>query len=76
MADKNIHVARPRGGEHVQHITPTNEDRQNDAKQFREEKKHQQKVKEERFAAIEKRRKGNPSGGSSKSINIEVTGNN
>ena len=76
MADRNIHVATTKGGEHIQHIVPTNEDRKKYAKEFREEKNHQQKIKEERFAAIDERRKKNPSGpgAEGKGINIEVTG--
>jgi len=71
MADnKGVHVATPKGGEHVQNVHSTKEDRVKHAKQFREEKKHQDKLKDERFAAIRERRKKNGSGGSG-GINIE-----
>ncbi len=69
--NKGIHVATPKGGEHIQHIHSTKEDRAQHAKEFREEKKHQDKLKDERFAAIRERRKKNDSGGSGAGINIE-----
>ena len=75
--DKGVHVATPKGGEHVQHVHSTKEDRAKHAKEFREEKKHQDKIKDERFAAIQERRKKDKkpggSGGSGGGINIEVT---
>ncbi len=75
--DKGVHVATPPGGEHVQHIHATKEDRIKDAKVFREEKKRQDKIKDERFAAIQERRnmgkKPGGSGGSGGGINIDVT---
>ncbi len=74
--DKGVHVATPPGGEHVQHIHSTKEDRAQHAKEFREQKKHQDKIKDERFAAIRERRKNKKpdSGGSGGGINIEVKG--
>lgn len=58
----------------VRRINTTQEDRKKHAKEFREDKEHKQKIKEERFAKIEERRK-KPSGGSGGKggINIEVT---
>ncbi len=73
MADRNIRVAQPKGGEHVRHIEQTKEDRVKHAKEFREQKAHEQQLKEERFAAIQKRRKKDGSGGSGGGINIDVT---
>ena len=71
--DKGVHVATPKGGEHVQHIHSTKEDRAKHAKQFREQKDHEKKLKDERFAAIRARQK-NKSGGSGAGINIKVKG--
>lgn len=71
--DKGIHVAAPKGGEHVRHIEQTKEDRAKQVKEFREEKEYQRKVKEERFAAIRERKKNNKPDGSGGGINIEVT---
>ena len=68
--DKGVHVATPKGGEHIQHVHSTKEDRVKYAKEFREEKKRQNKIKDERFAAIQERQKKNGSGGSG-GINIE-----
>lgn len=75
MADKTIHVATPKGGESVRHIQQTKEDRAEQMKQFKEQKKHEQSLKEERFAAIQERRKDKKpsSGGSGSGINIDVT---
>ncbi len=69
--NKGIHVATPKGGEHIQHIHSTKEDRIKHAKEFRDQKKHEDKLKDERFAAIRERRKNNDSGGSGGGINIE-----
>ena len=69
---QGIHVATPSGGEHIQHIESTRKDRAIHAKQFREQKAHEQKMKDERFAAIQERRKKGPVGDGG--INIEVTG--
>jgi hypothetical protein len=71
--NQGVHVATPPGGEHVQHIETTKEDRIRHAKEFREQKEHERKIKEERFAALRERRKNKP-GGSGGGINIEVTG--
>jgi hypothetical protein len=70
--DQGIHVATPKGGEHIQHIEATKEDRAKHAKEFREQKDFEQKAKDERFAKIEERRKNKPGGGGG--INIEVKG--
>ncbi len=71
------HVLRPKGGESVRHIETTKEDRAKHAKEFRKEKKHQDKIKDERFAAIQERKnkgkKPGGSGGSGGGINIDVT---
>jgi hypothetical protein len=72
--DKGVHVATPKGGEHVQHVHSTKEDRAKYAKEFREQKKHQDKMKDERFAKIAARRKNKPGGGGGNGINIEVKG--
>jgi hypothetical protein len=74
---KDIHVAIPKGGEHVMHLAPSDAERKQYNKEFREQKKHEQKMKEERFAKINERRKKNPAGGSGggRGINIEVGGN-
>jgi galactokinase/mevalonate kinase-like predicted kinase len=60
----------------VRRVHETVEDRKKFAKQYREQKEHEQKMKEERFAKIEERRKDGPKGsgsGSSSNINVEVT---
>lgn len=68
------HVLRPKGGESVRHIATTREDRARNAKKFREDKEHQRKIKDERFAAIQERRdkskRPGGSGGSGGGINI------
>ncbi len=68
------HVLRPRGGESVRHVETTKQDRAKHAKEFREEKEYQRKIKDERFAAIQERRdkskKPGGSGGSGGGINI------
>ena len=73
MKPKNTQVATPRGGVHVRHIVQTTEERQQHAKEFREQKTHEQKIKEERFEKIHARRKNRAPG--SRGINIDVTGN-
>jgi hypothetical protein len=80
MSDKrgNVKIMRPGKGDtiSVRRLSPTKEEREKDQKAFHEQKERQQKVKEERFAAIRERRKkkdGDPSGGSGGGINIEVT---
>ena len=66
-----VKVFTPKKGETVRHIDMTKEDRQNNLKDFREDKMHQQRLKEERFATIRERRKNRP-GGSGGGINITV----
>ncbi len=68
-------VYRPDKAESVRTISPTKEERVSDAKKFREQKAHERKIKDERFAAIRERRKNNKpgSGGSGGGINIDVT---
>ena len=78
MSDKksNVTTMRPGKGDaiSIRHLSPTKEDREKDQKAFREQKEHERKIKEERFAAIrERRKKRDPSGGSGGGINIEVT---
>ena len=73
MGDRNIHIANPKGGEHVRHIEQTKEDRDRHAKEFREQKNHELELKNERFAAMKKRKKGNSAGGS-RGINIDAPG--
>ncbi len=74
--DKGVHVATPKGVEHVRHIHSTKEDRAKHLKQFREQKVHEDKEKDKRFAAIDQRRKDNKKKGSGPGagINIEVKG--
>ena len=67
-----VKVYTPKKAESVRKIEPTKEERKKFAKEFREEKEHQQKIKDERFAAIRERRKNKP-GGSGGGINIDVT---
>ena len=64
-------VYTPGKQQSVQHISPTKEERQKDAKAFRAQKERERKIKDERFAEIRERRKNNPSGGGG--INIDVT---
>ncbi len=75
MANKSApQVFKPKEAESVRHIHSTKEDRAEHLKQFREEKTYQEKVKTERFAKInERRKKGGPSEGKG-GINIEVKG--
>ncbi len=74
VSDKGIHVMTPGAGDAVseRRITQTNEDRIRHGKEFRENKQHQQKVKEERFAAIRDRQKNRPGGSGGAGINIEA----
>lgn len=74
--DKGVHVATPPGGEHVQHIHSTKEDRAKHAKEFREQKEFERTEKDRRFAAIKDRRKNKPGSGGDPGggINIEVKG--
>ena len=68
-------VYTPDKAESVRRIEPTKDERKKYAKEFREQKEHERKVKDERFAAIRERRKNKPggSGGSGGGINLEVT---
>jgi hypothetical protein len=66
----NVYTPDKPESRHQVHATP--EDRKKHAEQFREQKAHEQKLKDERFAAIRERRKKGPGG--SGGINIEVTG--
>lgn len=59
--------------EHKQHIPADKKDRERFAKQWRDDRDHKEKLKNERFAAIQERRKNKP-GGSGGGINIEVSG--
>jgi len=68
-------VYTPNKAESVRRIEPTKDERKKYAKQFKEQKEHERKIKDERFAAIRERRKNNKtgSGGSGGGINIDVT---
>ena len=57
---------------HVRHIPADEEDRKRFAKQWREDRDFKEKVKKERFAKFQERRKNKP-GGSGGGINVEVT---
>ncbi len=71
----NVHVARPRQDKvYVNGQTP--EDKVRFAEKFKEQKAYEQKVKDERFAKIQERRKNKPGSGGGKGINIEVTSDN
>ena len=74
--DKGAHVATPKGGESVHHVDMTKDDRARHAKQFREQKAHENKEKEKRFARIAEERKKRKDGdsGSGGGINVEVKG--
>lgn len=72
--DKRATIYTPNTGESVRHLHQTKEDRARNSKEFKEQKEHERKLKEERFAAIRNRQKNRPSG-SGGGINIEVTGN-
>jgi len=65
-------VYTPNKAESVRRIEPTVSERKKYAKEFREQKEHERKIKDERFAAIRERRKNNP-GGSGGGINIDLT---
>ena len=69
-----VKVYTPDKVESVRRIEPTKEERKKYAKEFKEQKEYQRKVKDERFAAIKERRKGQrkPSGAGG-GINVEVT---
>lgn len=65
-------VFTPKKGESVRHIQLDKEERKQHMKEFRDQKEMEQKLKEERFAAIQERRKKNNPGGSGGGINITV----
>ncbi len=67
-------IFQPKEAVSVRHIEADAEDRTKHAKQFREQKDHEAKLKDERFAAIRERRKKGSVGGSGAGINIEVKG--
>jgi hypothetical protein len=56
-------------------INSTKEDRAKQLKEFKEDKAHKEKLKEDRYARLKERQKGKPSGKGTGRINIEVTGN-
>lgn len=61
----------------VRSIPAPEEDRAKNLESFRERKRQEQEVKDQRFAEIKERRKGRkPSGGSGGGINLEVTSDN
>jgi len=58
----------------VRHIPSTELDRKENVEKFKEHKAEQEKIKDERFAAIEEKRKNRPPrDGKGTGINIEVT---
>ncbi|MBD3260990.1 MAG: hypothetical protein GF334_04810 [Candidatus Altiarchaeales archaeon] len=65
----------PGKGVSIRRVESTKEDRAEYQRQWKEDRKHKEKLKEERFAAIRERRKDKPGGsGGSNGINIEVNG--
>jgi len=66
-------IYSPNKGESVQHIHQTDEERVKYNKQFKEQKAHEKKLKDERFDKISegRKKKGKGMGGGS-GINIEV----
>jgi hypothetical protein len=60
--------------EHKMPVHADKKDRERFAKQWRDDRDHKEKLKNERFAAIQERRKNNKPGGSGGGINIEVSG--
>lgn len=64
----------PKGGVSIHKIEQTSEDRAEFKKQWKEDREHKERLKDERYAAIQERRKKNkPGGGSGGGINIEVS---
>ena len=59
----------------VRQVPTTEADRKDNVEKFKERKAEQEQIKNERFAAIEEKRKNRPprGGGSGAGINIEVT---
>jgi hypothetical protein len=72
-----VKVFKPTGKDTVSNrkISQTADDRKQQLKEFREDKEHKQKLKEERFAKIaEKRKRRPPTGGGGGGINVKVGG--
>lgn len=70
----NVMTPRGKDSVSVRTVHTTKEDRAKNLENFRERKKQEQEIKDQRFAEIKERRKGRkPSGGSGGGINIEVT---
>ena len=65
-------VFKPNEAESTRHLHQTDSERRQYNKEFKEQKAHEQKLKEERFDAMRERRKS--ASGAGKGINIEVTG--
>ena len=66
-------VYTPKEAESVRKVENTPEDRTEFQKQWKEDKEHKQRLKEERFARIQERRGKKNLGDSGGGINIEVT---
>ncbi len=64
-------IYTPEGTESIRHIHSTKEDRAEHQKQFREQKDHEQQLKDERFAKIRERRKKGGTGGGSINLDVE-----
>jgi hypothetical protein len=60
----------PKGGEHVRHLDLSKDDRRKHNEEWKADRDHKLKIKEERFEAIRARRK--KSGGSGDGIKITV----
>lgn len=77
MADNkpNVVVMKPGKGDSVsiRAIPQSREDRKEDVKAFREHKNEQDRIKKERFAKIEERRKKRPSNGPRGDNGINIT---
>lgn len=64
---------QPREGVSTRRIESTPEDRAEFKRQWQEDRKHKERLKDERFAAIRERRKNKPGGsGGSGGINVEI----
>ena len=66
---------RPTKGVSMRDVPADAEDRKKVNEDFRERKANQDRIKDERFAKIEKRRKA-ARDGKGRGINVEVTGDN
>jgi len=66
---------RPSKGVSMRDVPADAEDRKKVNEDFRERKANQDRIKDERFAKIEKRRKA-ARDGKGRGINVEVTGDN